>query len=277
MRTFYRNKKSNSNSSNKIYLYHLVYVIIIFVIIQLFLLVICPGRVNSYAFDNFSFASTLVSIVLAVVSIVYTLQSGRTSMEQQSDIKNIEERIRREINKFSTIDKRINKALRPIESNINDIKQQTSDIKRSLDNNQNLLFMNSDKKSSNNETNNDKGDFEFISKLPIMFNLVFYACMQCVGTGKPFPFRTFKSIVGDKYYYCLGVIKSLAIFKSDILGISYSSTSDRLNIKHFDSSKINVNSINDLRYFLCSYNDKEVDTIVFALDDYFGKDKNCID
>lgn len=81
--------KNKSFCRKKVSILRLIYVSIIFAIVQVFLLVICPGKISSYAFENFSFASTLISIVLAVVSIVYTLQSGLSSFGQLNSIKTL--------------------------------------------------------------------------------------------------------------------------------------------------------------------------------------------
>ena len=59
--------------TRKVSLWHIVYIVIICLIVNVFLLCIVPGRVNDEAYQNFSFAATIVSIVLAVVSIVYSL------------------------------------------------------------------------------------------------------------------------------------------------------------------------------------------------------------
>ena len=59
---------------------HLVYGYIIFGIVLVSVVVIwilsCKGVISETAFQNFSFAASVVSIVLAVVSIVYSMKSG---------------------------------------------------------------------------------------------------------------------------------------------------------------------------------------------------------
>ena len=59
---------------------HLVYGYIIFGIVLVSVVVIwilsCNGVISETAFQNFSFAASVVSIVLAVVSIVYSMKSG---------------------------------------------------------------------------------------------------------------------------------------------------------------------------------------------------------
>lgn len=59
---------------------HLIYgyAIAILVIIAIIIcwVLSCKGYVSENAFQNFSFAASIVSIVLALVSIVYTIYSG---------------------------------------------------------------------------------------------------------------------------------------------------------------------------------------------------------
>ena len=62
-------------------------------------LLIMPGRVSDDAYQNFSFAATITSIVLAVVSIIYSLQSGLSSVGQLNAISDIEGKISQEIKK----------------------------------------------------------------------------------------------------------------------------------------------------------------------------------
>ena len=64
-----------SKMNKQISIHHLYYVILIAGLILLFVILLFPYGVSRYAFDNFSFASTITSIVLAVVSIVYSIQS----------------------------------------------------------------------------------------------------------------------------------------------------------------------------------------------------------
>lgn len=79
-------------------------------------LLIIPGRINDDAYQNFSFAATITSIVLALVSIVYSLQSGLSSVGQLHSVIEIESQISNEIKKFSGIDEKIRNALVPISS-----------------------------------------------------------------------------------------------------------------------------------------------------------------
>lgn len=124
----------------KVSICHIVYIVILCAVINIFLLLICPGQINDDAFANFSFASTLISIVLAVVSIVYSLQSGLSNLGQINSIKEIESKINNELNKFSAIDDKINSALKPVNDHLCSIEKQASDIQRKQEDLGNLFL-----------------------------------------------------------------------------------------------------------------------------------------
>ena len=83
---------------------HLIYGTIILVIIGVFILLVAPGRINENAFSHFSFASTLISIVLAVVSIVYSLQSGLSNNTYKTRMDEIQRNIAERISEFQKIE-----------------------------------------------------------------------------------------------------------------------------------------------------------------------------
>lgn len=112
--------------SRKISMWHFVYVILFCIMFSIVTLVLIPGRVNDDAYQNFSFAATITSIVLALVSIVYSLQSGLSSVGQLHSVIEIESQISNEIKKFSGIDEKIRSALVPISSQVGNI-QKTQD------------------------------------------------------------------------------------------------------------------------------------------------------
>lgn len=72
---------------------HLIYSTIILVLLAVFVILVAPCCVSEFAFSNFSFASTLISIVLAVVSIVYSLQSGLSNNTYKARMDEIQRSI----------------------------------------------------------------------------------------------------------------------------------------------------------------------------------------
>lgn len=70
----------------KVPVWHVAYIVLICILIVLFVLLIALGRINDDAYHNFSFAATITSFVLVVVSIVYSIQSGISSLGHMSRI-----------------------------------------------------------------------------------------------------------------------------------------------------------------------------------------------
>ena len=130
-------KTKHSFWSRKVSIWHIIYLVIICLIINIFLLCIVPGRINDDAYQNFSFAATITSIVLAVVSIVYSLQSGLSSVGQLNGIKDIEAKIGTELTRFANLETSIKNAVRegitPLEASMGDIKQRQDEISKTQD------------------------------------------------------------------------------------------------------------------------------------------------
>lgn len=84
--------------------WHIIYGAIILAILAIFLLLIAPGRINESAFSHFSFASTLISIVLAVVSIVYSLQSGLSNNSYKSRMDEIHNSIQERMKNLQEVE-----------------------------------------------------------------------------------------------------------------------------------------------------------------------------
>lgn len=103
------------------FVYNIVYLSIIFILIILVIIVACKYRVGDTAMVNFTFAATVVSIVLAVVSIVYTLVSGGSMMRYFGKFDLIEKRLENEVDNI----KRLNQ-------DISEILQHTRDIDKRM-------------------------------------------------------------------------------------------------------------------------------------------------
>lgn len=131
------NKTPKSFWTRKVSVWHIIYLFIICLLINIFLLCILPGRINDEAYHNFSFAATITSIVLAVVSIVYSIQSGLSSIGQFNGIKEIESQISNEIKRFSNLESSIKNAvaesINPLQASMGDIQQRQEDLQKSQD------------------------------------------------------------------------------------------------------------------------------------------------
>lgn len=107
------------------YKIHLMYWAILFVILTIFLVLCVPGRFNDDAFSNFSFASVLVSIVLAVISIVLSISVGQSTTHYNLEIKDVEKEIQDKLRKFDDLDDSIRTSVENI------VKKEVDDVKKS--------------------------------------------------------------------------------------------------------------------------------------------------
>lgn len=197
--------------NRKIPFFHFAYLILICFILMLVALVIMPGRVSEAAYENFSFAATITSIVLAVVSIIYSLQSGLSNVRQLNTISEIESKISREINKFSDIDKTIRDAFVPIASQVGDIKQSQDNLHTEM------------LRISKVEIN----DKDIRIEGPVILFVVLYAAAKSFLTGMDMPYHKFSEYVGIQSRYCEGLLDAISIFHSDKLKIEQGSRSTR--------------------------------------------------
>lgn len=87
---------------------HLIYACIIFCIVILFVSIeLFRDPVDKIVIDNFAFASTLISIVLAVVSIVHTISSNSGFQNHISEMKDIEKNLSDSISKIDQMESRL--------------------------------------------------------------------------------------------------------------------------------------------------------------------------
>ena len=122
-----------SKMNKQISIHHLYYVILIAGLILLFVILLFPYGVSRYAFDNFSFASTITSIVLAVVSIVYSIQSGNSSSDQLNGVRDIERNISSQLDSFSDLEGKLKKTIEDVQRGVSEVKEGQANVKNSLD------------------------------------------------------------------------------------------------------------------------------------------------
>lgn len=126
-----------------VYRLHLAYELVICLILMVCALCVIPKYVSEAAFQNFSFASTIVSIVLAVVSIVYSLWSGQKSNNQYMGMAHIESKIDEQLKGFERIEESISNRLNPINVQIAQIKDDQIKTRQAVDKMNDLLGTNS--------------------------------------------------------------------------------------------------------------------------------------
>lgn len=230
--------------SRNVSVWHIVYIVLICLIVNIFLICILPGRINNEAYQNFSFAATIVSIVLAVVSIVYSLQSGLSSIGQLNGIKDIEAKIGTELTRFAGLESSIKNALsesiNPLQASMGEVKQKQDDIQKAQDElfkNWKELSQSVSKPSAEGHQNDDAS--ELIGKeVPQLLCVIFYVCLCSKETGKDLPYHILGKFFGSRSYYCEGVINGLSVIKPDLLKVKVGSKPNRQRIDTYNSSAL---------------------------------------
>lgn len=267
----------------KVSIWHIIYIVLICGVVSIFILLIAPGRINDDAYQNFSFASTLTSIVLAVVSIVYSLQSGLSTFGQLNGMKDIEAQISRELAKFSTLESSIKESvqnsIKPLEASMGSIKQQQEVFQKSQEKLANdVLAQLGPNNSVTNQINSSDGVAESmsisLSGAPQIFALILYTCLCSFETKKRIPYCLFQKFFGDKSYYCQGVVASLNLYSEAYFEVTIENNKkDSHIVAKFDS-----NYFGSKDYFKTLISEKLPvkikDELLVELDNYFMKEQD---
>lgn len=208
----------------KISVCHLFYLIIIFIILIIVSFILSPSGVNDEAYQNFSFAATISSIILAVVSIIYSLQSGISSLSQLNGIKDIEERIGKELIKFSNLEQSIKESVHdyitPIEETVGEIQDQLINGNSSID------------------------DYNSLSKLLKKFDdLFYYSFCKCNELGMSFPIHEFERILKVNSNILFGYIMGLS--KDDNVNVNIIGDDLLIKVNNCNSTDYDIDFLNE--------------------------------
>lgn len=163
------------------YKIHLLYWAIIFVMIAIFLILCVPGKINDEAFSNFSFASVLVSIVLAVISIVLSISVGQTTSHYNLEIKDVEKEIQEKLKRFDDLDSSIRSSVEgAVKKEVEEVKKGQNEMKKSIE----ALIMSTNTKGSKVNKQGESLDLSGVSHLCAAS---LYLASLCYKTKKPFP------------------------------------------------------------------------------------------
>lgn len=220
--------------TKRVSIWHIAYIVLICVLIVLFVLLIAPGRINDEAYHNFSFAATITSIVLAVVSIVYSLQSGISSLGHMSRIQDIEESISDEISKFSGIDESIRQALSPLNQKMGDLQKAQDSMKQKQDDLLNQVTKFNETKIEG--TVEQAGGTTMTIVGPRILSVVLYAAARSKETGMDLPFHEFAKVVGVQARYCEGLLDGLAALHPDKIKVEQGSRPSRKKVTTFEEA-----------------------------------------
>lgn len=238
------NLPKNSFWSRRVSVWHIVYIVLFCIILNVFMICILPGRINDDAYQNFSFAATIVSIVLAVVSIVYSLQSGLSSYGQLNGMKEIEAKIGTELMRFSTLESSIKKAIEesitPVQASMGDLQQKQDDIQKAQDElAKNWKEFNQMAFNKTIDGHNDDGANTLAEGgIPQILCVIFYVCLCSKETGKDLPYHILGKFFGSRSYYCEGVINGLSLLQPTLIKIKQGSKPTRQAIEVYNEKNL---------------------------------------
>ena len=203
---------------------HLMYIVIICAIIILVNILVVPNKISDVAFQNFSFASTVVSIVLAVVSIIYSLWSGKSSNSQYDSIRHIEKQIDNQLDNFTKIEQSIVANIGPIKEQVERIKDDQTKTNTKIDNFMSMYDVKNQPKA-NNSGKFDNGNNTTWGALTL------YACMKAFDTKKPIPEDLMEKFTKS---YWSGFLVAISKVMPDKMAYEYSRK--QVFIKKFEKS-----------------------------------------
>jgi len=270
----------------------LIYWAIIFIILTIFFWTMAMNESDA-AVRLFSFAATITSIVLAVVSIVFSIVSGfKTfssigSMQDASekignvshDLMNIKDALNTDITKLNSLEKNVtdilcsNEALRDCVSNLLNSSQQTErgvrEIHEMLNTPKELDP--SEKKSPNKRNILDNFDRK---NYTVAARIMLYACSLTQREGYPreFPISILLNERWEQYFYgyayCLNGLLDSNIFEVEVR------EEKTMVVKKFDTTYFATIT---RELLLQDVSKKEfMEARLEAIDTYFAKNKEAL-
>lgn len=235
------------DSKIKVDIWHFIYFVIILGIVLFFSLCLVPGKIEEDAFNNVSFAATITSIVLAVVSILYTLLSGFSSDSSLKEIKEVESRINTELDKFSNIEASIKKhfsdEMGHVTDDLKDIKSGQADWQRAQsESNRNIVESIQQLSNPVIDKPEEKSGSQKIETYksvaaPYLLHVMLYTALKSQQTGLDLPINNIlKPLYSVGAFIGEGYLKCLAIYKSDAISLSTGSKPSRTKVDKYESS-----------------------------------------
>lgn len=276
--------KIRQEISNR-YKLHLRYILLLCILVCLFIILIVPKHVTEGAFQNFSFAATITSIVLAVVSIVYSFTSSGGIATSIGEMKQVEKELEEEIKNIPDLKKHVSETVDDLKDHIleaiNENRQasdsKTEELAKSMHDISDQITQLSSKNTAkvNDKTNKksyDAFDYNFNS---FNGNLLLYAIKKAFENNISFNLQKISQILGEgNLPYCRGYI--VALYMCNVNRFAYSSDSsfymitvNKLDEVYFNTEKMQDIIVNSARTpdVKASYRDKmkEIDEYVDSI------------
>lgn len=186
---------------------HIVYCIVICLLV-VGMVILCwiltsKNAISEHAFDNFAFAATIVSIVLALVSIIYTIHSGAGVTNSIGILKNVEDNISGQLETLQGVEQVIKDSIceeqQKIEVSIADI------MKSHLSQ---LLASSSDFPRVERFENENTLEVIDLQNNPPLGNVFLYCCLLSKATNKPWPLEMPQKMISLYFLGYIGALKA---------------------------------------------------------------------
>ena len=244
---------------NRLHLFY-GYAIAILIIIAIIIcwVLSCKGYVSENAFQNFSFAASIVSIVLALVSIVYTIYSGGNVTNSVGVLQDAEKNIEQQVKALNGLESRI---IDSVEKGNNQVSEKLSEVQNQIE-----PMVRGALKSVNSQANSSE-DLIDINYNSAIGNAIIYICIKSIEENKPWP----TDILGNEIkMYIQGYLVAMASIP--VIKFYYETESDFQIIKtcNFeDFKKINEKREEILNAIKQRLGEEQFTKLIKTIDDYF--------
>ena len=213
---------------------HLVYGYIIFGIVLLSVFVIwilsCKGVISETAFQNFSFAACVVSIVLAVVSIVYSMKSGAGVAGSVDILQEAGRDIRENVKALEALDGLEDHIVNAVQEGFESLGGKIDNVKNQIE----PLFQSANANSQVVEGNSSTKFLIDIERNSNYGNVILYTCLKSFETKKSWSIDIMGSENKD---YVWGYLVALSSVPSVKFLYEYDTESNIVSNCSFDTSK----------------------------------------
>ena len=271
------------------YRLHIRYVVFICLLICLFIVLVAPCHVSDEAFQNFSFAATITSIVLAVVSIVYSFYSSGGLTMSIGEMKQVEQELEEEIRNIPDLKNHVSQTVDDLKANILqalDENRQASDSKteKLLESvhNEMVKYRTSSEKENDDKHKSDgrvkSEHFDYFAN-SIIGNLLIYTLYKSWATKTPFNIFSIAKIISySGADYLKGFLVALTT-GSDKFKYANDDSFTTITVKELDAAYF---GLDDITNKILESRDKDsvkedYKTKMKAIDDFFNPNKPCQD
>ena len=243
---------------------HAGYLAVIFLVLGVFLFLLAPVTICPNAFQNFSFASTIVSIVLAVVSIVYSFRSQSNSSDNIAGIREIERNIASKLKRFDSMKtelvEEVKNITRPIGEDVNRIKIDQVETSNKMQ----LMLEKMSQKSI--DTHDSNG--HLLNRTSFYGNILMYVLCKAKQSGKEVSFEKIGLNLSKNFDYFWGFVIVLGALNEDVFACEVT-PENVIKVNKYNSEKLGDDSY--WRSFILSFKNKsESQKYLDAIDLYFA-------